>query len=71
MHIDAAIYVLKKSQRGIVVGKDGERLKQIGTAARHRIEAFLGQKVHLQLWVKVVKDWQDQFAKQTMQESVS
>lgn len=56
-HIRAVIYVLKRSQKGIIIGKHGEALKQTGTAARKEIEAFLEQKVHLDLHVKVNEDW--------------
>ena len=46
-------YVERDSQRGIVIGKGGAMLKQIGTEARREIEALLGSSIHLQLWVKV------------------
>lgn len=51
------IYVEKESQKGIIIGKKGERLKAIGTAARADIESLLGRKVFMELWVKVMKDW--------------
>ena len=51
------IYVERKGQKGIIIGKDGVRLKAIGTAARIEIEQLLGTKVFLELWVKVRKDW--------------
>jgi GTP-binding protein Era len=51
------IYVEKESQKGIIIGKNGERLKAIGTAARADIESLLGRKVFMELWVKVMKDW--------------
>ena len=51
------IYVERKGQKGIIIGKDGIRLKTIGTAARIEIEQLLGAKVFLELWVKVRKDW--------------
>ena len=51
------IYVERKGQKGIIIGKDGARLKAIGTAARIEIEQLLGTKVFLELWVKVSKDW--------------
>ena len=51
------IYVERKGQKGIIIGKDGARLKAIGTAARIEIEQLLGTKVFLELWVKVRKDW--------------
>lgn len=57
--IAAAIIVERDSQKGIIIGKRGEMLKKIGTAARHEIEAFLAQKVFLELFVKVSRDWSD------------
>ena len=55
--IDGTIYVEKKSQKGIVIGEKGKRLKSIGTAARKDLEKMLDKKVMLRLWVKVKKDW--------------
>jgi GTP-binding protein Era len=55
--IDATIHVEQKSQKGIIIGKNGSMLKKIGTAARHDIAHLLDQKVLLKLWVKVDKDW--------------
>ena len=55
--IQATIFVEKDSQKGIVIGAKGSRLKEIGTAARIEIEKFIEQKVFLELWVKVLKDW--------------
>lgn len=55
--IHATIVIERDSQKAIVIGKNGEKIKQIGTAARLDIEKFLGQKVFLQLWVKVIADW--------------
>ncbi len=55
--IHATIFVEKKSQKGIVIGKQGRKLQEIGKAARFEIEALLDQKVLLKLWVKVKKDW--------------
>lgn len=57
--IAAAIIVERDSQKGIIIGKRGEMLKRIGTAARHEIEGFLAQKVFLELFVKVSRDWSD------------
>jgi len=57
--IYCAIYVERASQKKIVIGKQGHRLKQIGSNARMQIEALLGKKVYLQLFVKVVKDWRN------------
>lgn len=55
--IRAAIYVEKPSQKGIVIGKGGAMLKRIGTQARKDIEALLGSRVFLELWVKVRREW--------------
>lgn len=55
--IHAAIIVDKDSQKGIVIGKGGQKLKSIGTAARKDIETLIGEKVLLKLWVKVHKNW--------------
>lgn len=55
--IDAVIYVERDSQKGIVIGKGGRMLKEIGTRARREIEPLLGEKVFLRLHVKVEKDW--------------
>ncbi|HEY3611107.1 MAG TPA: GTPase Era [Pseudonocardiaceae bacterium] len=54
----AELYVERQSQKVIVLGTRGERLKQVGTTARKQIEALLGTKVYLDLHVKVAKDWQ-------------
>jgi len=55
--IDGTIYIEKSSQKGIVIGEQGKRLKAIGTAARKDLERMLNNKVMLRLWVKVKKDW--------------
>jgi GTPase len=55
--IHAAIVVDRDSQKGIVIGKGGKKLKSIGVAARKDMEKLLGQRVHLQLWVKVHRNW--------------
>jgi GTP-binding protein Era len=52
------VYVERDSQKGIVIGRGGSRLREVGIAARREIEAMLGQRVHLDLRVKVAKDWQ-------------
>lgn len=59
VHIQATIVVERDSQKGIIIGKGGKMLKQIGTKARLDIEHFLDDKVYLELWVKVQKDWRD------------
>ncbi len=58
-HIDATISCEKESHKGIIIGKDGQMLKKIGTSARHEIESMMEMKVALKLWVKVKKDWRD------------
>lgn len=55
----AAIYCEKQSHKGIIIGKGGEKLKQIGSYARQDIERFLGAKVYLELWVKVNENWRN------------
>lgn len=57
--ISAVIYCERKSHKGIIIGKDGKKLKGIGKSAREEIEALLGTKVFLQLWVKVKENWRD------------
>lgn len=57
--IQAAIIVERKSQKGIIIGKQGSMLKEVGQRARKDIEALLGSKVFLELWVKVQKDWRN------------
>ncbi len=57
--IYCAIYVERSSQKGIIIGKGGSRLKQIGTEARINIEKLLGRHVFLKLFVKVVEDWRN------------
>ena len=59
VHISANIIVERPGQKGILIGKKGSMLKKIGTLARKDIEGLLGDRVYLQLWVKVVKDWRD------------
>ncbi|AJC96083.1 GTPase Era [Staphylococcus hyicus] len=59
VHIEATIYVERDSQKGIVIGKGGKKLKVIGQRARKDIEHLLGSKVYLDLWVKVQKDWRN------------
>lgn len=57
--IEATIICERDSHKGIVIGKQGSMLKRIGTDARREIENLLDQKVNLQIWVKVKKDWRD------------
>ena len=58
LDIHAFLYVERPSQKGIILGHKGERLKQVGTEARKHIEALLGTRVHLDLHIKVAKEWQ-------------
>ena len=59
MHIDATIICERDSHKGIIIGKQGNMLKKIGSTARFEIERMLECKVNLMLWVKVKKDWRD------------
>jgi GTPase len=56
--VHANLYVERESQKGIVIGKGGARLREVGTAARRQIEKLLGTKVYLDLRVKIAKNWQ-------------
>ena len=60
--IEATIYCLRNSHKGIIIGKGGSMLKRIGQAARIDMEANFGTKVNLKTWVKVKEDWQDDSA---------
>ncbi|TFG41288.1 MAG: GTPase Era, partial [Bacteroidia bacterium] len=53
------IHVIRDSQKGIIIGHKGEKLKKTGTEARLDIEEFFGRKVFLEMYVKVTKDWRD------------
>ena len=57
--INAVIYCERKSHKGMIIGKGGRKLKGIGKSAREEIEALLGTKVYLELWVKVKENWRD------------
>ncbi|MGX7023860.1 GTPase Era [Vagococcus hydrophili] len=59
VHIQASIIVERDSQKGIIIGKGGKMLKNIGVKSRKDIENLLGDKVYLELWVKVQKNWRD------------
>ncbi len=58
LDVHANLYVERDSQKGIVIGHKGARLRDVGTRARHQIEALLGTPVYLDLHVKIAKDWQ-------------
>lgn len=59
MHIDAVIICERDSHKGIIIGKQGNMLKKIGSTARYEIEKMLDLQANLKLWVKVKKDWRD------------
>jgi GTP-binding protein Era len=58
LDVHASLYVERDSQKGIVIGHKGARLREVGSTSRRHIEALLGTKVHLDLRVKVAQDWQ-------------
>ena len=57
LYISAALYVERRSQKGMVIGKGGRGVRALGSAARTRIEGFLGRRVYLDLWVRVWEGW--------------
>lgn len=59
MRVEAVIYCEKKSHKGIIIGKEGKKLKGIGKSARLEIEGLLGTKVYLEIWVKIKENWRD------------
>ena len=59
IYVGATIYVEKDSQKGIIIGRGGMMLRKIGSKARREIEYLLGEKVYLDLWVKVNEDWRN------------
>ncbi|HEX9869260.1 MAG TPA: GTPase Era [Candidatus Tectomicrobia bacterium] len=59
LRVEATVYVERDSQKGIIIGKHGNRLRQIGQAARQEIERRLNTRVYLALWVKVRNDWSE------------
>ncbi|WP_460323015.1 GTPase Era [Paenibacillus sp. YSY-4.3] len=60
VYISAVIFVERDSQKGIIIGKQGALLKEVGKQARQDIQNLLGSKIFLELWVKVKKDWRNQ-----------
>lgn len=58
-NIEVDLICEKDSHKGIIIGKDGQTLKKIGSAARYELELFLGAKVNIKVWVKVRKEWRD------------
>lgn len=59
LHIDCTVYCEKASHKGMIIGKNGARLKEIGTAARAQIEQMFGCRADLHTWVKVREDWRN------------
>jgi GTP-binding protein Era len=59
LRIGAVVWVERRSQKQIVIGKGGSVLKQVGSRARHELEALFGEKIYLRLWVKIAEDWSD------------
>lgn len=59
IYVGATIYVERDSQKGIIIGRGGLMLRKIGSKARREIEYLLGEKVYLDLWVKVNEDWRN------------
>ena len=57
IRIRSVIFVERDTQKGIIIGHKGEQLKRVGTFARNDIQTFFGKKVHLELFVKVEKNW--------------
>ncbi|MBO1579167.1 MULTISPECIES: GTPase Era [Bacillus] len=62
VYVNATIIVERPSQKGIIIGKQGKMLKEVGKRARFDIEALLGSKVFLEVWVKVQKDWRNKMS---------
>src|SRR5699024_7202077 len=56
--VRATLFVERDSQKGIIIGRGGSRLKEVGSGARVEVSALLGRKMHLDLGIKVAKDWQ-------------
>ena len=59
IHIRSVIMVERESQKGIIIGHKGEALKRVGIEARADLEKFFGKQIHLELFVKVNKDWRN------------
>ena len=59
IHIMSVIYVERETQKGIIIGKGGEKIKKVGIEARQDIERFFGKRVFLEIFVKVEKDWRN------------
>lgn len=59
IHIMSVIYVERDSQKGILIGKGGDKIKKVGIEARQDLERFFGKRVYLEIFVKVEKDWRN------------
>ena len=59
VYIRANVYVERPSQKGILIGRGGRMLKEIGRLAREELQSLLGSPIYLELWIKVVKDWRE------------
>lgn len=59
VYVNATIYTERDSQKGILIGKQGQMLKRVGELARRELEALLGNRIYLELWVKVKRDWRN------------
>jgi GTP-binding protein Era len=59
IHINAVIYVERDSQKGIIIGHQGQALKKVSTEARKSLEKFFGKRIFLETFVKVDKDWRN------------
>ena len=59
IHINAVIYVERESQKGIIIGHQGQALKKVSSEARKSLEQFFGKKIFLETFVKVDKDWRN------------
>ncbi|WAH38551.1 GTPase Era [Alicyclobacillus dauci] len=59
VYVNAVIYTERDSQKGILIGKQGQMLKRVGELARRDLEGLLGNRLYLELWVKVKKDWRN------------
>lgn len=60
IYVRATIYTERPSQKGILIGKQGGMLKEVGRRAREEIQGLLGSRVYLDLWVKVKRDWRNE-----------
>ncbi|AEJ44003.1 GTPase Era [Alicyclobacillus acidocaldarius] len=59
LYVSAVIYTERESQKAILIGKQGQMLKRVGEMARHELEALFGNRIYLELWVKVKRDWRN------------